>query len=238
MPIVSSLRFYNPKEVYDALTNNNEVKRWLKFVSTCYEPPKAKIYLIYPCSAEKPYHESRSYKILFRTLSQLGEKRRLVHVFTISEPFGIVPEEFYGKKSKWHDWKNRWYDCPGLFKWWCRKNNQPYSKEYVEKSIDILSYYVAKFFEKVKKKENSIKVVAFIRSYSSSFKVSEDHTHRRIIEKAARVSGLNVKILPTKKMIYNIIVNHGRYAWDMYGVAHPMAQSYLLKYLRGILNEL
>jgi archaeosine synthase len=237
MKIVPSLCFYNPKEVYIALLKNKEVKRWLTFISNHYTPPPAKILLIYPCSSQKPYHESRSYKILFNTLARLGERRKYVHVLTISEPFGIVPEEFYGKRTKWHDWKNRWYDCPGLFEWWCRRHNQPYSKEYLEKSINLLAYYVAKFFEKLKKEDDCPKIVAFVRTYSSRLKIRDDHTHRRIIEKAAKIANLDVEILPSKELVSRIVSAHGRLAWDMYGVAHPLAQEYLLQYLKGVLDD-
>jgi len=237
MNIVSSLRFSNPKEVYMALTRNKEVKRWLFFITNYYVPPSAKIFLIYPCSATKPYHKSRSYKILFNTLEKLGEKRKYVHVLTISEPFGIVPEEFYGKKTKWHDWKNRWYDCPGLFEWWCRRHSQPYSKEYLEKSINLLACYVARFFERLKKEINHPKIIAFVKTYSSYLKIRDDHTHRRIIEKASQIANLNVEILPSKELVSKIVLAHGRLAWDMYGVAHPLAQEYLINYLRKTLKD-
>ncbi|MEM5782713.1 MAG: DUF5591 domain-containing protein [Candidatus Aenigmatarchaeota archaeon] len=236
MEIITSLCFYNPKEVYDALVKNKEVKKWLTFISNHYTPPVAKILLIYPCSNTKPYYKSRSYKILFKSLAKLGEKRKDVHVITISEPFALIPEEFYGKKTKWHDWKNRWYDCPGLFEWWCRRHNQPYSREYAEKCIDILANHVAKFFKKVKMKKGSCKIVAFVRTYSSMLKIKNDHTHRRIIEKAAKIAKVNIEILPDKKLVSKIVKKHGKMAWDMYGVAHPLAQKYLLKYLKSVLN--
>jgi archaeosine synthase len=232
MKIQPSLKFYNPKEVYAALVNNKEIKRWLKFISNHYDPPNVKIFLIYPCSYTKPYYESRSYKILFKTLEKLEGKRKEVHVLTISEPFGIVPEEFYGKKTKWHDWKNRWYDCPGLFEWWCKKHSQPYEKEYVEKSIEILSHYIANFFKKVKMQRRHSKIIAFVRTFSSNLQVKNDHTHRRILEKAARIAGVKINLLPTKKVIIKIVRKRGKFAWDMYGVAHPMAQEYLLEYLK------
>jgi archaeosine synthase len=237
MKIVPSLCFHNPKEVYMALLKNKEVKRWLNFISNHYTPQPAKVFLIYPCSSQKPYHESRSYKILFNTLAKLGERRKYVHVLTISEPFGIVPEEFYGKKTKWHDWKNRWYDCPGLFEWWCRRHKQPYSKHYLEKSINLLAQYVAKFLEKLKKGGNYPKIIAFVRTYSSKLEIRNDYTHRRIIEKAAKIAKLNIEILPDKELVSKIVSLHGRLAWDMYGVAHPVAQKYLLRYLRSVLDE-
>jgi archaeosine synthase len=237
MKIARTLRFRNPKDVYEALLYNKEVKRWLIFISNNYIPPRTKILLIYPCSSRKPYNESRSYKVLFNTLAKLGEKRKEVHVLTISEPFGIVPEEFYGKTTYWHDWKNRWYDCPGLFEWWCRRHKQPYSREYLEKSINVLASYVSKFLKRLKKGPNPPRVIAFVRTYTHSLKVRHDHTHRKIIEKAARIAKLDVRILPDKRLVSRIVSLHGRLAWDLYGVAHPLAQEYLLKYLKGVLHE-
>lgn len=235
--IKKSLCFYNPQEVYNGLLRNKEIKNWLTFISNHYIPPKRELLLIYPCSNEKPYHLSRSYKILFRTLNRLGEKREKIHLMTISEPFGLVPEEFYGKKTKWHDWRNDWYDCPGLFEWWCNKYSQPYDKEYVEKSIEILSQYIAKFFKKVKKEKLYSKIVGFVRTFSSTLQKKHDHTHRRILERAAQIADVKINLLPEKEIVAEIVRKKGRLAWDMYGVAHPIAQKYLLNYLKESLGE-
>jgi archaeosine synthase len=230
--ISQDLTCYNPYEVYLTLTTNNEVIKWLKFISNYYIPRKAKILLIYPCSADKPYHESRSYKILFKTLAKLKERRKEIHLMTISEPFGLVPEEFYGVKTPWHDWSKSWYDCPGLFEWWCRKHGQPYSKEFLEKSIQILADYIAKFFIRVKELNIYSKIIAFVRTFSSKLEVRYDYTHRRIIELAASLAKIRVDLLPPKEIVAEIVLKKGRFAWDMYGVSHPMAQNYLLNYLK------
>jgi len=231
------LCFYNPYEVYVALTSNDEVLRWLEFISNHYVPPKARVLLIYPCSAEKPYHESRSYKRLLKTLSKLGEKRREVHVMTISEPFGLIPEEFYGKKVPWHDWSTSWYDCPGLFEWWCKRHGQPYSREYLDRCVHILASYVAKFFEKAKAIESYSRMIAFVRTFSSSLEVRADHTHRRVVELAAKIAGVTVDLLPPKDVVAEIVSKRGRLAWDFYGVSHPIAQDYLLNYLKELLRD-
>ena len=235
--ILPSLCFYNPKEVYDALTRNKDVIRWLRFISNHYDPAPRQVLLIYPCSADKPYYLSRSYKTLFSTLSKLGEKRKSVHVATVSEPFGLIPEEFYTEKTEWHDWSGDWYDCPGLFEWWCKKYDQDYSKEYLEKSIDCLSDYLAMFFNKVKTRNKYSEIVAFVRTCSSSLEEKSDHTHRRIIEKAAKTAGVKVDILPKKRTVSRIVKKSGRLAWDLYGVAHPIAQQTLLSHLKGVLNR-
>jgi archaeosine synthase len=226
--IEHSLCFYNPYEVYVALTSNEEIIKWLKFISNHYVPPKTKVLLIYPCSAKKPYHESRSYRRLFSMLSKLGEKRKEVHVVTISEPFGLVPEEFYGS------WSN-WYDCPGLFEWWCRRYGQSYSKEYLDKCVQILASYIAKFF--VRTKGSYSRIITFVRTFSSNLEEKIDHTHRKIIELASKIAGISVDILPPKEVIAEIISRKGRFAWDMYGVSHPMAQNYLLNYLKEVLKD-
>lgn len=235
--ISQDLCFYNPEEVYRALTTNSTIKKWLEFISNHYLPPLEKeVLLIYPCSTEKPYNTSRSYKSLFKTLHDLGEQRKKVHVVTISEPFGLVPEEFYGEDSPWHDWKNEWYDCPGLFEWWCSKYKQKYSQEFLDKSIECLSDYVARFLTKVQKHNCYREKVAFVRSYSSQLQTKKDHTHRRIIERASLISNVEVHILPPRNLVSGIVKRKGCLAWDMYGVSHPLAQDYLLNQLKGILH--
>ncbi|MEM3013937.1 MAG: DUF5591 domain-containing protein [Candidatus Bathyarchaeia archaeon] len=229
------LKFYNPTEVYSALTSNKNILGWLDFVANHYLPEPRKVLLLYPCSTVKPYHVSRSYKILFSTLSQLGEKRKNVHLVTISEPFGLVPEEFYGVKTEWHDWEKDWYDCPGLFRWWCSKHGQPYCRQHLDASIEILASNIASFLKRVKTKRIYSQIIAFVRTYSSNLSKKDDHTHRRIIERASQLSNVKVKLLPTKSQINQIVSKRGRLAWDLYGVAHPYAQSKLLTYLRRIL---
>src|SRR2546425_30016 len=112
--IKRSLCFYSPAQVLNGMTKAGEVTRWLSFIQKNYKPPSRDLLLIYPCSTEKPYSRSRSYKQLYKTLNSLGQDRARIHLVTISEPFGLVPEEFYSA------WSN-WYDCPGLFEWWCDK---------------------------------------------------------------------------------------------------------------------
>lgn len=232
--ICETLRFNNPYEVYIGLQYNAEVKQWLDFVSSSYISPGAKVLLLYPCSTTKPYNKARSYKVLYATLEKLGQLKSQVHVVTISEPFGVVPSEYVGKKTEAHDWENRWYDCPGLFEWWCRKNGQPYERKYLDKSIAILAKYVGKFLERNSSMYS--RIIAFIRTYSSHLKERYDHTHKRIIKMAAKIANVEVEILPPKSVVAEIVTKYGRLAWDLYGVAHPHAQQFLLEYLREVLK--
>lgn len=226
--IKKSLQLYNPRQVYDALCTNREILRWLRFVSNHYVPPQKEILLLYPCSLTKPYTRSQSYRQLSKTLTALGRDRDRIHLMTVSEPLCVIPEEFYNKIDNW-------YDCPGLFRWACTKRKEPFSAEYLDKSIQILADYLASFLAKAKKKYS--KIIAFVRTYSSTLNIKDDHTHRRIIEKAAEIARVNVALLPPPEVISRIVKARGRFAWDMYGVAHPIAQDYLLQYLREVLIE-
>lgn len=226
----TKLELLNPDEVYKALISNTKIIKWLTFISNHYRLPHKKILLIYPCTATKPYSKSRSYRVLSKTLSALNEKREHIHLMTISEPFGLIPEEF-------HDEENLDYDCPGLFEWWCNRNGQTFSKEKLDSCIEILAKYTAKFFEKAHREGCYSKIVAFVRTYTSQLEIKDDHTHRRIIEKAAEIAGVKVDILPSKRLVSKIVKERGRFAWDMYGVAHPIAQKYLLNYLKRFLND-
>lgn len=225
----AGLRLLNPEQVYNALISDQRVIDWLTFIAYHYKPTRRELLLLYPCTAVKPYSSSRSYKALYKTLAKLGDKRQRVHLITISEPFGLIPQEFQ-RDGQWD------YDCPGLFRWWCIRNGQPFSKEKLDKSIEILAKYTAEFLKRVHREGLYCKAVAFVRTYSSSLSINDDHTHRRIIEKASEISNVIVDILPPKELVAKIVTEKGRLAWDMYGVAHPIAQDYLLNYLNEALE--
>ncbi|USG99383.1 DUF5591 domain-containing protein [Thermococcus argininiproducens] len=239
--ILPELCAYTPREVYNLLLTSERIKNWFKIVGNHYYPNSSKkILLLYPCSTIKPFWESRSYKALFETLKEFSEYRNYIHLVTISEPFGLIPEDFYGKKGDGYNWDDEWYDVPGLFEWWVKRHGLSYEKEYLDKSIEIIAKNVAQYLKKTK---DIYKVrIAFVRTYSSSLTKKDDHTHCRMIELASKISGVKVKILPPKNLVKKIVSTHGRFAWDMYGVAHPEAQEYLRQYLkraikRVILNE-
>ncbi|MEM0054156.1 MAG: DUF5591 domain-containing protein [Nitrososphaeria archaeon] len=232
------LIFRNPLEVYRGLILNKKIQKWHEFISNQYLPPYGKsLILFYPCSAVKPYTLSRTYRTLFRTLSNFGEKRKLIHVITVSEPFALVPEEYYNRKTEWYDWENDWYECPGLFEWWCRRNKTNYDKKYADMCIDILSNVIARFLKRVKLNEEfkSLRLMGFVRTYSSSLKVTYNNTHRILLEEASKKSQVKLLLLPTRKFIANLIRKRGRAAWDFYGISHPLMQQYLFVKIKQLL---
>lgn len=223
--IKKSLCFYNPKQVYFGIKKSRDIKNWHEFLTKKYRPKGKNILLIYPCSTIKPYNESRSYKQLYTHLSDLNGKREKLQIMTISEPFGLVPEEHYSKF--------KWYDCPGLFEWWCNKYGQEYDKEYLDKSIELLADVIGQYLTKAKKKKFYKKIIAFVRTYSSNLESKHDHTHRRMLELAAKKYKLKIEILPTRRQIKKLVEKNGNFAWDMYGVAHPIMLKKLVKKLEN-----
>lgn len=222
----------NPYDVLKALTSNGPVRRWLEFVAHEYEPPDGKeVLLLYPCSAVKPYSQSRLYRVLYTTLNELGPAGNKVHVVSVSEPFGLVPEDMYPRFDEMG-----WYDCPGLFKWWCTRHGQPYDEEVVQQCIDLIAKYVATFLSRTK--SHYVKRIAFVRTMSSGLRRLMDHTHANIVERASKLSGVHVELLPPRELVAHIVRSRGRLAWDFYGVAHPIAQEFLVNYLRKTLKDL
>jgi len=223
-----NLVLQSPKDVCSALKENDRIKGWLNFVAREYLMPRKRIALFYPCSATKPYLTSRSYKILSNTLESLGDLRNQVHLVTVSEPFGLVPEEFYGTET----WD---YDCPGLFEWWCIRNNVEYDYGIVDECITMIAESVARFLKRNERKRFDI-ALACVRYCSSSLRLKPDHTHRRILEKASKISRVPIEFLPDASHVTDLVDERGAFAWDMYGPAHPMMQDLLRSRLEVALN--
>jgi archaeosine synthase len=73
--------------------NRPEIKRFQDRVINRYKKPKsAKILLLLPCSAKKPYSFSKSHK-LFREKLFETKNPHIVHEVIITSPIGIVPRE-------------------------------------------------------------------------------------------------------------------------------------------------
>jgi 7-cyano-7-deazaguanine tRNA-ribosyltransferase len=72
-----------------------EVVRHRKRLLKNYEPPKdARILVLLPQTATKPFHKSKEQKKLVREVErQLGERSNRIHFCTYAAPFGVIPTE-------------------------------------------------------------------------------------------------------------------------------------------------
>jgi len=70
-----------------------EIKRYQKRIIDRYKKPdSAKVLLLLPCSAKKPYSLSKSHK-LFKKMIKISDNSFTIHEVIITSPLGLVPRE-------------------------------------------------------------------------------------------------------------------------------------------------
>jgi archaeosine synthase len=70
-----------------------EVAAWVEALMERYSPPpSAKVLLLLPCSARKPYSQSRTHRRLFEAMEGV-RNRWAVHEVVLTSPLGAVPRE-------------------------------------------------------------------------------------------------------------------------------------------------
>ncbi|MHB8605818.1 MAG: archaeosine synthase subunit alpha [Thermoplasmatota archaeon] len=88
-----------------------EIERWLRRVEARYRKPEsARVLLILPCSARKPYSESKTHRILDHTLERTPN-RAAIHEVILTSPLGVVPRELERAYPAAH------YDLPVTGHW-------------------------------------------------------------------------------------------------------------------------
>ncbi len=90
-----------------------EVSRWRKRMLERYiPPPDIELTIVLPCSAKKPYSESKSHRH-FREYIRKGAKGNMSHVHEVvlTSPLGLVPRELEGLYPAAH------YDVPVTGHW-------------------------------------------------------------------------------------------------------------------------
>lgn len=109
-----------------------EVESFRRRFRDAYEPPRsAKVLLLMPCSARKPYKTSRSHRIFGRVLDDSGI-RPLVHEVMVTSPLGLVPrdlEEVYPANQ---------YDIPVTGHW--LRDEEALVKEQLAALLDKHAY--------------------------------------------------------------------------------------------------
>jgi len=103
-----------------------DIRRYQEMMSQRYRRPANKrILLLLPCSAKKPYHTSKTHKLLASAI-HTAPHDTLVHEVIITSPLGIVPREldaFYPANS---------YDIPVTGQW------KPEEKETIRRMLKEL----------------------------------------------------------------------------------------------------
>ncbi len=88
-----------------------DVVRFRRYVASTYrKPPSARVLLLLPCSARKPYADSKTHRRFRETLAACGNPGR-VHEVIVTSPLGLVPRELERAYPAAH------YDIPVTGDW-------------------------------------------------------------------------------------------------------------------------
>ncbi|MHB8372277.1 MAG: DUF5591 domain-containing protein [Thermoplasmataceae archaeon] len=114
-----------------------DILRFQDYIKNQYLKPRERsIGLFIPCSAKKPYSESKSHKLLIDTIADL---RRYVHEVIMTSPMGLVPRELE------ETYPASFYDIPVTGRW---------SEEEKEMLLGVTSNYL--------QRNHYDKIIAFI----------------------------------------------------------------------------
>ena len=106
-----------------------DVVRFRRFVASGYEkPPSARILLLLPCSARKPYAESNTHRRFRRAIEACGNPNA-IHQVIVTSPLGLVPRELERAYPAAH------YDIPVTGDW---------SRDEVAMLEDSLASFIAR----------------------------------------------------------------------------------------------
>lgn len=156
----TELTAYTPGETLELL-DHPKIKAWFKKMKNFKIPDKYGLVILVACAASKPWGQGckgefyPSYNKI-RTEEELktGENSKPSYFVTISEPLGVVPQDFWDNFPQ--------YDCPGLFKdnylqtnlttkAWMEKFKQkrelPFDGNAFNKCIEILGNVIGNFIE-------------------------------------------------------------------------------------------
>lgn len=151
-----------------------EIKRYRERVIERYKKPDgAKILLLLPCSAKKPYSLSKSHRIFIEAI-RACENHRVVHEVIITSPLGIVPrdiEGFYPASS---------YDIPVTGHWFEDEKTmiKDMLKQYLERnSYDVIVSHLPEELNQIVKEEIDVAVSTCIGSPTSQKSIDNLKNH-------------------------------------------------------------
>jgi hypothetical protein len=185
---------YTPGETL-MLMKRSHIKAWHKEMAQYKIPNWAKIVVFVPCAKTKPWATApRGLYKSYNRVRQLRDQGKLPSIYfvSLSEPLGIVPEEYWGDFPQ--------YDNPGLFKeevmrsglftsdWprigFDKKLIVPFDELAYQKSIEQLGTVVAQFVSTNKDKT----FVSFVND------AGEVTSHEDMLNVAAQRLGSNIDL--------------------------------------------
>ncbi len=179
----SEMVAYTPGETL-VLLKKPEVILWHKNIVNFSVPDKHKQIILVPCAKTKPWDKEHSKRSVsyrsYHEILDLSVKGEIppVYFVTISEPLGVVPQDFWASFPQ--------YDNPGLFKEdylrtgmykndWIEKfgvrRQLPFDKNAYQESINILGHIISKF---LRNNYRGRKILSFVDSLDGTTTTHSD----------------------------------------------------------------
>ena len=208
------LTAYTPGETLKLL-GHKKIREWFKLMSSFkipqqYDMAHGGLVILVSCAATKPWGfgckrgDFYKYYNEIRRDAQSG-KTRPVYFVTISEPLGVVPEEYWGDNP---DKIFPQYDNPGLFKdtalqsgmttkAWAKsplgsKREMPFDDESFNVSIQVLGKEIADFI----KRHKDYEFVSFVEHADKT-----KSTHSSMLDVAQNILGYEIPRNPKKSKV-------------------------------------
>jgi hypothetical protein len=210
MELDPSMTAYTPGETLDLL-KHPKVKNWFKKMESFRIPDKYGLVVLVACAASKPWGFSCVKGDFYPFYNQIRKevqsgKIKPIYFVTLSEPLGVVPEDFWGD-----DPVNIFpqYDNPGLFKDtplqsgmmtkdWTKsplgsKREMPFDDQAYEEAIRKLGTVIGRFISN----NSNHQFVSFVE-HANPKKMS---SHSKMLDVAEQVSGIEIPRNPKKPKV-------------------------------------
>lgn len=210
------LTAYTPGETLKLL-NHEKIKKWFEKMRSFkipseYSKANNGVVILVSCAATKPWGFSCKggdffpYYNEIRMDAKSGKTRRPVYFVTISEPLGVVPQDYWGDNM---DMIFPQYDNPGLFKdtplqsgmttkAWAKsplgsKREMPFDDDAFRVSIQVLGQEIADFI----KRHEGYDFVSFVEHAN----IKQKSTHSSMLDVAQGILGYEIPRNPKKPQV-------------------------------------
>lgn len=209
------LTAYTPGETLNLL-NHKKIQEWFKEMRSFkipreYSKANNGVVILVSCAATKPWGFSCKRGDFYPYYNEIRRdaksgKTRPVYFVTISEPLGVVPEDYWGDNM---DMIFPQYDNPGLFKdtplqsgmttkAWAKsplgsKREMPFDDDAFEASIQVLGREIADFIKRHKEYD----FVSFVEHANTKQK----STHSSMLDVAQGILGYEIPRNPKKPQV-------------------------------------
>lgn len=205
-----SMTAYTPGETLDLL-EHPKVRSWFKKMESFKIPDRYGLVILVACAATKPWGFECKKGDFYPFYNQIRKevqsgKIKPIYFVTLSEPLGVVPEDFWGD-----DPANIFpqYDNPGLFKdtplqsgmmtqGWQKsplgsKREMPFDEEAYQKAIQKLGTVIGKFI----RNNSDHEFVSFVEHANPKTTSS----HSKMLDIAEQIAGMPIARNPKKPEI-------------------------------------